>query len=149
MGTIDCLMKPVIHPLDQIESFLESDLGQRAISGLSRFIPEMEKEFDRVKKALPFELTEEAKQKYIDLEHINTDLRKYINECGVLVAFDWENWLEGKEILDGIRSLSKINKIKVCKLLTLIIKRDQNDYGYFDYQLRKGTILTLLKILSE
>jgi hypothetical protein len=142
-------MKPVFTPLEQIESFLNSESGKRAITSLLRFIPEMEKEFERVKKAIPFELTEEAKQKYIDLENINFDLKKHIYESGVLVSFDWENWLEGKEILEGIRPLTKTNKIKACKLLTLIVKKDSNEYGYFDYQLKKCTILSLINNLSE
>jgi hypothetical protein len=142
-------MKPVFTPLEQIESFLQSESGKRALSGLNRFIPEMEKEFERVKKAIPIELTEEAKQKYIDLENINSELRKHVYESGVLVSFDWENWLEGKEILDGIRPLTKTNKIKACKLLTLIVKKDSNEYDYFNYQLRKGTILSLMNNLSE
>jgi hypothetical protein len=142
-------MKPVFTPLEQIESFLQSESGKRALAGLIRFIPEMEKEFERVKKAIRLALTEEAKQKYIDLENINSELRKHVYESGVLVSFDWENWLEGKEILEGIRPLPKNNKIKVCKLLTLIVKMDSNAYGYFDYQLRKGTILSLMNNLSE
>ncbi|MFD2202836.1 DUF6508 domain-containing protein [Shivajiella indica] len=142
-------MKPIFTPLEKIDSLLKDEMGKKAIKGLAHFIPDMEKEFERVKKALPFELTDEAKQKYIDLENINSDLKKYILESGLLVDFDWENWLEGKEILEGIRPLSKTSNLKICKMLTLIVKRDTFDFEYFGYQLRKGTILKLLKNLSE
>ena len=142
-------MKQVFTPLEQIDSFLEDALGKKALKGLTRFIPEMEKEFERVKRAVPFALTEEAKQKYIDFENINAELKKYILESGLLVAFDCENWLEGKEILEGIRPLSQTSSIKVCKMLTLIVTRDTSDFGFFNYQLRKGTLLSLLKNLSD
>jgi hypothetical protein len=142
-------MKQVFTPLEQIDSFLEDELGKKALKGLIRFIPEMEKEFERVKKAVPFPLTEEAKQKYIDFENINAELKKHILESGLLVAFNWENWLEGKEILEEIRPLSQTSSIKVCKMLTLIVSRDAGDFGYFNYHLRKGTLLSLLKNLSD
>jgi hypothetical protein len=142
-------MKTVFTPLGQFEEFLQGDMGKKSIFGLSYYIREMEKEFERVRKAIPFELTEEAKQKYIDFDHINIDFKKFISESGLLVSFDWENWLEGNEVLEGVRPMSKLNQVKVFKMLTLIFKKDVDDHGYFDHHLKNGNILLMFKNLPE
>jgi hypothetical protein len=47
-------MKPRYTPLNEIETYLKSENGKKAIFSLSKYIPEMESEFDRIKKAIPF-----------------------------------------------------------------------------------------------
>ncbi|PSL08028.1 DUF6508 domain-containing protein [Cecembia rubra] len=142
-------MKPVFTPLEEIAYFLEGEDGRLVIQGLMPFVREIEEQIEKLKKAIPLHLTEGTLQKYLDMDGIKTDLKRYISESGLLVGYNWEDWMEGKEMLDGVRPLSKINKIKACKMLTLVIRRDASEFGYFEYHLKKGTILDLLKKLLE
>ncbi|RZS98240.1 DUF6508 domain-containing protein [Cecembia calidifontis] len=142
-------MKPVFTPLEEIGFFLEGEKGKHAVLGLSPFVSEIEGQIEKIKKAVPVHLTEGSLQKYLDMDGIKTELKRYISESGLLVGYDWEDWMEGKEILDGVRPFAKINKIKACKLLTLILKRDESQFGYFESHLKKGSILILLKKLLE
>jgi hypothetical protein len=140
-------MKPRFTPLNEIESYLKSETGKKAIYSLSKYISEMELEFLRIKKAIPFELTEEALLKYVDFDELRPKLQIDINISGLLVDFDPATWIEGLELLDGIRKHQAVNHIKVCKLMTVIIKRDAQESGYFDKELKKGTFVWLLKNL--
>lgn len=141
-------MKPQFTPLDSFESFLMSENGKKAILSLSKYVQEMELEFQRIKKAIPFELTEEALFKYVDFDELSPKLQIDINISGLLVDFDPGSWIEGLELLDGIRKQQAVNNIKVCKLMTIIIKRNAQESGYFDKELKKGTFVWLLKNLS-
>jgi hypothetical protein len=140
-------MKPRFTPLNEIETYLNSETGKNAIYSLSKYIPEMELEFQRIKKAIPFDLTEEALLKYVDFDELRPNLQIDINISGLLVDFDPLTWIEGLELLDGIRKHQAVNQIKVCKLMTVIIKRDAQESGYFDKELKKGTFVWLLKNL--
>ncbi len=140
-------MKPRFTPLNEIETYLKSETGKKAIYSLSKYISEMELEFQRIKKAIPFELKEEALLKYVDFDELRPKLQIDINISGLLVDFDPATWIEGLELLDGIRKHQTINHIKVCKLMTVIIKRDAQESGYFDKELKKGTFVWLLKNL--
>jgi hypothetical protein len=140
-------MKPLFTPLDSIESYLQSENGKKAIRNLSKYLPEMQLEFLRIKKAIPFELTEEALLKYVDFDELRPKLQIDINISGLLVDFDPESWIEGLELLDGIRKQQAINNIKVCKLMTIINKRNIQESGYFDKELKKGTFVWLLENL--
>lgn len=140
-------MKPRFTPLNEIETYLKSETGKKAIFSLSKYIPEMESEFLRIKKAIPFDLTEEALLKYVDFDELRPNLQIDINISGLLVDFDPLTWIEGLELLDGIRKHQAVNQIKVCKLMTVIIKRDAQESGYFDKELKKGTFVWLLKNL--
>ena len=142
-------MKPQFTPLDQKESYIESEAGKKAIQSLSYFIPKMEEEFRRIKKAVPFELTEEALLKYVDFDGLRPKMQMDINTSGLLVNFDWASWMEGIEILDGIRKPKQINQIKACKLMTIIVKRDSTQSGYFEKEMKKGTFVLLLKNLCQ
>lgn len=142
-------MKPLFTPLEEIGNFLEGEKGQHAILGLYPFVREIEGQIEKIKKAVPVHLTEGTLQKYLDMDGIKTELKRYISESGLLVGYNWEDWMEGKEILDGVRPFAKINKIKACKMMTLILKKDESEFGYFEYHLKKGTILDLLKKLLE
>jgi hypothetical protein len=140
-------MKPRFTPLNQIETYLKSEIGKKAVFSLSKYIPEMELEFQRIKKAIPFDLTEEALLKYVDFDELRPNLQIDINISGLLVDFDPATWIEGLELLEGIRKHQAVNQIKVCKLMTTIIKRDAQESGYFDKELKKGTFVWLLKNL--
>lgn len=140
-------MKPRFTPLNEIETYLKSATGKNAIYSLSKYIPEMESEFQRIKKAIPFELTEEAMLKYVDFDELRSNLQIDINISGLLVDFDPVTWIEGLELLEGIRKHQAVNHIKVCKLMTVIIKRDAQESGFFNKELKKGTFVWLLKNL--
>lgn len=142
-------MKPLFTPLDSIESYLKSDNGKNAIRSLSKYLPEMQSEFLRIKKAIPFELTEEALFNYVDFDELRPKLQIDINISGLLVDFDPDSWIEGLELLDGIRKQQAVNNIKVCKLMTIINKRNIEESGYFDKELKKGTFVWLLKNLCQ
>jgi hypothetical protein len=87
--------------------------------------------------------------KFIDLDNITTDLKKHLLESGLMVDFDGEDWMEGQEMLEGIRPLRKISAVKACKLLSMIMKKDGSDFGYYEQHLKKGTLLKILKTLLE
>lgn len=142
-------MKPRFTTLNEIETYLKSEPGKKAIHSLTKYIPEMESEFQRIKKAIPFELTEEALLKYVDFDELRSKLRIDINISGLLVDFDPATWIEGLELLEGIRKQQFLNQIKVCKLMTAIIKRDAQESGYFDKELKKGTFVWLLNNLDS
>lgn len=137
-------IKPVLTSLEEFDNFLSEPKGKDAVDGLSFYIGMMEKEFERVKKAFPLTLTDEAKQRFIDLEEIKTSLKRFILESGLMLDFDGEDWLEGKEMLEGIRPLEKVSPIKASKLLSMIMKKDVSDFGYYEKHLKKGNILIFL-----
>jgi hypothetical protein len=141
-------MKPVYTPVTEFPEFLEK-LDQTTLTSLFAFMPLMEKEFDRVKKALKNPLTPEAAMKFLDFDDIAPDLYKKLSQSGLLVDYEWEDWVEGQETLNGIRILPRLNAIKICKLLTLIIRNDQIKSGYFEEKLKQGVILDLLKKLNS
>ncbi|WP_291777536.1 hypothetical protein [Cecembia sp.] len=138
-------IKPVLTSLEDFENYLSGSKGKEAVEGLFFYIEIIEKEFERVEKAFPLTLTDEAKQRFIDLEEIKIDLKRYILESGLMLDFEGEDWLEGKEMLEGIRPLGKVSPIKASKLLSMIMKKDVSDFGYYEQNLKKGTILIFLK----
>ncbi|WP_194774428.1 DUF6508 domain-containing protein [Pararhodonellum marinum] len=140
-------MKPVYTPITQLPEFLEQQ-EKETFTSLFDFIPLMEKEFARVNKILKTPLTKEAAMKFLDFEDTKQELFKALCQSGLLVDFEWEHWVEGHEILSGIRSFPRLNAIKICKLLTLIVRNDQIKSGFFEAKLKQGTVLDLLKQLQ-
>lgn len=137
-------MKIKYTPVDQIEDLLESDSGTGLLIQLGNYHKQLEEAFQKLFE-LPVKLTEEAMSRYISLGNLEYELRVFLLTSGILPAFQWEDWIEGSEIVKRIRHPRSINRIKALKLLYLIIKLDEKDCGLFERSLKNGKILWLLE----
>lgn len=142
-------MHSVFTSLDSIDAFLKGEDGRKAINGLGPYITKIEQEMLRVEKAFPLTLTKESRMRFIDLEDIKTDLKKIILSSGLMVDYDGEEWIEGQEMLEGIRPLGQLSPIKACKLLSMVMIKDASDYGYYEQQLKNGILLKILKAITQ
>lgn len=138
-------MKTVYTPIDNFESFLGSEKGIQALATLKTFIPPMEEEFERVKKAVPVTLTEEARKRYMDFDAVGQELKKHLLYSGLLIDFAWEEWTEGLEIVQGIRKIPDISPFKILKLLSVIMYMEKDNNGFLDDAIKSGMVLNLLK----
>ena len=136
-------MKPVFTSLDDFDNFL-SQIGQGEVDKVLAFMPAIEGEFEKIEKTLKVSLTNEAALQFMDFENLKPELHKLLLHSGLMVDFDWEEWQEGEEILKGIRDFHSQSPLKIFKLLTLIIRYDQKENGYFDLCLKNRMILNLL-----
>jgi hypothetical protein len=139
-------MKVVFTPIDTIEEFLVSEEGDKKLLELKEYQLQLEKMFQKLYD-LPLKLTPEAARTYLDLRGLDTELHRFLLTSGLMPAFDWGNWLEGNEIIEGIRKSPSINRLKALKLLSLILKLDQQKKGRFEQSLYDGQILWLLDCL--
>lgn len=140
------LMKITFTPIDQLESFIQSEDGKEKLERLKPFYTELNKKF-QVLRDLPVKLTEEAIKQYLDIGELDTELHRFLLTSGLLPSYPWEEWMEGREILDGIRKVSKLAPMKALKLLFLIIKLDGEEKGRFEKSIKNGQILWLLECL--
>ncbi|WP_373523554.1 DUF6508 domain-containing protein [Aquiflexum sp.] len=138
-------MKPVHTPIENFESFLGSEKGKNALATLKTFIPQMEEEIQRVKKALPVTLTEEARKRYMDFDIVGQELKKHLLYSGLLINFAWEEWTEGLEIVQGIRQIPDISPFKILKLLSVIMYMEKANNGFLDDAIKNGMLLKMLK----
>ncbi|WP_194972660.1 DUF6508 domain-containing protein [Aquiflexum lacus] len=138
-------MKPVHTPIENFESYLGSEKGKNALSTLKTFISPMEEEFQRVKKAVPVTLTEEARKRYMDFDIVGQELKKHLMYSGLLIDFAWEEWTEGLEIVQGIRKIPDISPFKILKLLSVIMYMEKDNNGFLDDAIKNSMVLKMLK----
>ncbi|MGY6744273.1 MAG: DUF6508 domain-containing protein [Cecembia sp.] len=142
-------MHSVFTSLDSIASYLNGESGKKAIKDLGAYIKKIEQEMQRVKNAFPLTLTEESRMHFIDLDDIKTDLKKTLLASGLMVDYDGEEWIEGQEMLEGLRPMGKLSPIKACKLLSRIMIKDASDFGYYEQQLKNGTLLKIFRAIVQ
>jgi hypothetical protein len=138
-------MKPVHTPIAEYETFLESEKGKQALLTLKSFPTKIRAEFTRVEKSLPVKLSDQARKSYMDFDMLGQDLKKHLLYSGLLIDFQWEEWNEGLEIVQGIRKIPNINPIKILKLLSVIMYQEKNSSGFLDDTLKNGLVLELLE----
>jgi hypothetical protein len=138
-------MKPVHTPIAEYETFLESEKGKQALLALKSFSTKIRAEFTRVEKSLPVKLSDQARKSYMDFDMLGQDLKKHLLYSGPLIDFQWEEWNEGLEIVQGIRKIPNINPIKILKLLSVIMYQEKNSSGFLDDTLKNGLVLELLE----
>ncbi|WP_157370204.1 DUF6508 domain-containing protein [Aquiflexum balticum] len=131
-------------PIENFESYLGSEKGKNALSTLRTFIPPMEEEFQRVKKAVPVTLTEEARKRYMDFDIVGQELKKHLMYSGLMIDFAWEEWTEGLEIVQGIRKMPDISPFKILKLLSVIMYMEKANNGFLDDSIKNGMVLKML-----
>lgn len=139
-------MKITFTPIDELEVFIQTDDGKQGLKKLELFYTELDKKF-QVLYDLPVKLTEEGMKQYLDIGELDTELHRFLLTSGLLPSYPWEEWMEGREILDGIRKVSKLAPMKALKLLFLIIKLDGEEKGRFEKSIKNGQILWLLECL--
>ncbi|TVP46474.1 MAG: hypothetical protein EA341_13645 [Mongoliibacter sp.] len=139
-------MKIFFTPIDEIEDFLASEEGENKLSELKEYYIRLDSIFQKLYD-LPVKLTPEAMRTYLDFGHLDKELHSFLLTSGLLPVYDWENWLEGKEIIDGMKNSPSLNQVKAFKLLSLVVKLDIGEKGIYDNFLESGQMLWLLEFL--
>ena len=140
-------MKPLFTPLEEFEEFL-TKYGQTKIKTLIKFIPDFQKKF-KMLESLSLDITPDAAVKFMDFDDLQPKFYKELLQSGLLIEFDWQDWEEGGEILEGLREFQSTNPIKIFKIFTLIVRKDQKENGYFERMLKNRTILSYLMKLES
>jgi len=135
-------MKPVFTPLNEYDGFLINE-GRSKCGSLLSYISEMQQEFGRLDN-LGLDLTPDAAFKFLNLDQLQSSFYKELLQSGLLIDFHWEEWEEGMEVLQGIRQFQSYNPLKIFKIFTLIVRKDQLESGYFAQMLKNRTFLTYL-----
>ncbi len=79
---------------------------------------------------------------------IEFEKRAYDNN--LIVNFNWMEWEEGRKIVESeTKDFSGLDKYTLCKLLTAHIRNDRFCDGWLISRFADGTILNILKELSE
>ncbi|HEX9980124.1 MAG TPA: DUF6508 domain-containing protein [Flavobacterium sp.] len=68
-----------------------------------------------------------------------------VEELNLIVVFDWMNWEEGIDILaDNHFDFDKLDEIKLCQLLTCIIRLDRFSEGHLVKKFEDKTVLRII-----
>lgn len=137
-------MKVKYTPLNDIEQWLSSESSDGIINEMKYYHKRLDAAF-QVLFDLPIKLTDDAMLQFLQLDGFESDFRKFLMTSGILPCFDWEDWTEGIELVNGERILGCINPVKALKLLYLIIKLDEQQNGKFERCLKNGKILFLME----
>lgn len=139
-------MKIYFTPIDEIEQFVVSEEGQSKLSELKEYYIRLDSIFQKLYD-LPVKLTPEAMKTYLDFGHLDIELHSFLLTSGLLPFYDWESWLEGKDIIDGLKKSPSLSQVKALKLLSLVVNLDFREKGRFDDFLKSGQMLWLLEFL--
>ncbi|MDA3905665.1 MAG: DUF6508 domain-containing protein [Bacteroidales bacterium] len=78
---------------------------------------------------------------------------EFISHCytiGLVLSFDWMHWKEGKEMLSNpANDFDLLDKLTLCKLITLIIRKDRFTEGYLLSCFEDGLMVKILKSLER
>lgn len=71
------------------------------------------------------------------------------NDLGIILNYDWGAWKEGSEMLkDENYDYSTLDSITLCKLLTIITRKDRFVDGYKILCFKNKSVLKILKSLK-
>jgi hypothetical protein len=60
---------------------------------------------------------------YIIEAKVVRDFHDLIYSIGIIIDYDWVNWDEGRQIVNGgIEEISNLNLLTICKLITVIVR---------------------------
>lgn len=79
---------------------------------------------------------------------ISNFLEIYCVKLKLQVIFNWQNWEQGKFYLES-QQFESLDMLNICKLTTLILRKDRFYEGYFIYQVQEGTLYNLMIRLKE
>ncbi len=72
------------------------------------------------------------------------------DELGIITAFAWPKWKKGLAILqEKDHDFTKLDKITLCKLITIDIRGDRFSEGHLVRCFESGTMQKLLRALKE
>lgn len=98
---------------------------------------------------------EEVRGGGYSLAHCNyapivSDFERKINYLGLVLDYDWENWLKGVALLDDEKTeYSSLDALTLLKLITLILRSEELCEGYLLDCFGYGLVLKILKSLKE
>lgn len=73
-----------------------------------------------------------------------------IYKLNVVPVFDWKTWKEGSEIINDVNfDYSSLDTTSLCKLITIIIRRDRFHDGYMVSCFESGTVLKIINSLKN
>ena len=77
------------------------------------------------------------------------DFLEIFHELNLCVSFDWPSWTEGKEILNkNDFDFNKLNTLPLCKLLTVLVRKDRFNEGFLISCFQNGTISNIIKAIK-
>ena len=83
-------------------------------------------------------------------DEIVTRIYSRLHELRILVVFDWMKWDEGNAALsDKDFNFESFDLISLCKLLTVIERRDRFSEGFLVRKFEDGTVLKIFKAIKN
>lgn len=96
-----------------------------------------------------FTLIDKIKENKKISEKLIEDFLSKVYENKILVNFNWEEWQEGKEIIENEDfDYNTLDLLGICKLLTGIIQSESFIDGGLKNYFEDGTILKVLEIMK-
>lgn len=96
-----------------------------------------------------FTLIDKIKENKKISEKLIEDFLSKVYENKILVNFNWEDWQEGKEIIENEDfDYNTLDILGICKLLTGIIQSEPFIDGGLKNYFEDGTILKVLEIMK-
>lgn len=96
-----------------------------------------------------FPLIDKIKENKKISEKLIEDFLSEVYENKILVNFNWEDWKEGKEIIENENfDYNTLDILGICKLLTGIIQSESFIDGGLKVYFEDGTILKVLEIME-
>lgn len=87
---------------------------------------------------------------FFDIGPVVERLVHVIYELNIAPAFDWDSWIEGRQILNNQnRDFSTLSPIALCKLLTLILRKDRFLEGFLVSRCNDGTMSRIIGALKK
>lgn len=76
-------------------------------------------------------------------------LREFVDKAysmGLIFSFDWPSWKEGRSLINGFEAdFEKLDIVRLCKLLTAIIRNDRFCEGELLSEFKRGSLLWIAR----
>lgn len=136
--------------LEKLEKHIQS-LKKEDWDKLFSLLPEIEatKEFGSMKGG---EVLEDGtiSLPYSDPSEIVDKVFQSIHDLNIVPVFDWITWEQGQSILDRLEfDHSNLDTLTLCKLLTVIVRSDRFNDGYFMANFENGNVPKIIRALKQ
>ena len=85
-----------------------------------------------------------------DYPEIVSRFHDIVYDKKMILLFDWPKWMEARELLDDKEAdFSELDLIKLCKLITVIVRNDRFSTGYLGGSFEDGIILKILYRIKQ
>ncbi len=85
-----------------------------------------------------------------DYPEIVSRFHDIVYDKKMILLFDWPKWMEARELLDDKEAdFSELDLIKLCKLITVIVRNDRFSTGYLGGRFEDGIILKILYRIKQ